>query len=193
MKRQRSFRFLLIILLVLALAGCTSKGESAGTLLKEPTENGVKAGSEMVEETASATEQAEAAEEEDKQVIITQLPGFPEVPPFSPTPGAPQRGLGSGFVFDEQGHVDSVVADSPADKAGLRGSDTETTIDGLAVRIGGDIIVGIDGRPVREFDDLLSYIVRQTEVGQTVTVDILRAVAEAQSVEVKLEARPANE
>jgi serine protease Do len=70
--------------------------------------------------------------------------------------------------------VISVVKDSPADDAGLQGSEKEVTIDGLQALVGGDIIVGIDGRDVREFDDLLSYLVESTVVGQDITLNILR-------------------
>jgi len=85
--------------------------------------------------------------------------------------------------------VGQVVADSPADKAGLRGSDTETEIDGIPVQIGGDIIIGIDGRPVKAFDDLLGYIVHETKVGQTVTLKVIRDNEELE-IPVTLDARP---
>ncbi len=88
--------------------------------------------------------------------------------------------------------IAEVVADSPADKSSLRGSDTTTTIDGLDARIGGDIIVGIDGQTINEFDELLTYIVNDTKVGQTVTLDILRD-GDPQEVTVTLEARPQND
>lgn len=70
--------------------------------------------------------------------------------------------------------VISVVKDSPADDAGLQGSEKEVSIDGLQTLVGGDIIVGIDGRDIREFDDLLSYLVENTVVGQDITLSILR-------------------
>lgn len=85
--------------------------------------------------------------------------------------------------------VGQVVADSPADKAGLRGSDTETEIDGIPVQIGGDIIVEIDGRPVKAFDDLLGYIVHETKAGQTVTLKVIRDNQELE-IPVTLAARP---
>ena len=87
--------------------------------------------------------------------------------------------------------IAEVVADSPADKSSLHGSDTTTAIDGLDARIGGDIIVGIDGQAINEFDELLTYIVNDTKVGQTVTLDVLRD-GNPQEVTVTLEARPQN-
>ncbi len=88
--------------------------------------------------------------------------------------------------------VTQIAADSPADKAGLRGSDTETEIDGIPVQIGGDVIVGVDDRPVKEFDDLLGYIVHETEVGQTVTLFVVRDNMEELEIPVTLSARPVN-
>jgi serine protease Do len=70
--------------------------------------------------------------------------------------------------------VISVVKDSPADDAGLQGSEKEVSIDGLQTLVGGDIIVGIDGKDIHEFDDLLSYLVENTVVGQDITLTILR-------------------
>ena len=85
--------------------------------------------------------------------------------------------------------VGSVIEDGPADEAGLRGSEEQTTINGLNALVGGDIIVQMNDEPINNFDDLLSYIVGQTSVGQTVTLQILRD-GELEEVEVTLQARP---
>ena len=91
----------------------------------------------------------------------------------------------------EQGGVliFSVVEDSPAEEASLRGSEEQIQIDGLTAFIGGDVIVQMNDEPINDFDDLLAYIVRRTSVGQTVTLQILRD-GELQEVELTLEARP---
>lgn len=70
--------------------------------------------------------------------------------------------------------VVDVVADGPADKAGLRGSGRQARIRGQNVRVGGDIIVGIDGEPVRNFDDLVEFLARSGKVGRKVQLKILR-------------------
>ena len=47
--------------------------------------------------------------------------------------------------------VVDITADSPADKAGIRGGDVLTTVDGQDIRLGGDIIVAIDDQSVRGY------------------------------------------
>jgi 2-alkenal reductase len=85
--------------------------------------------------------------------------------------------------------VNVVTPGSPADKAGLRGSSETVEKSGLELYIGGDVIIAIDGNPVQHFDDILVYILRDTEVGQEVALTIIRDGRE-QSVKVKLGERP---
>lgn len=86
--------------------------------------------------------------------------------------------------------VESILPGSPAEKAGLRGSDSQVTIDGQDVGVGGDLITKIDGSPVKTIEDLIAYLADHTNVGQKVTLTILRSGKE-QTVEATLEARPA--
>ncbi len=85
--------------------------------------------------------------------------------------------------------VSEVISNSPAEKAGLRGGSREVEIRGQLVLKGGDIIVRVDDRDIVKFEDLLSYLVMETEVGQEVTLGIIRD-GQQQAVEVVLEARP---
>jgi len=85
--------------------------------------------------------------------------------------------------------VIEVVKDSPADKAGLRGSDTTMKIEGQEVSIGGDVIVAINDTPVQGMDDLITYLVRKTRPGQKVELTIIREGRE-QRIEVELGERP---
>jgi len=85
--------------------------------------------------------------------------------------------------------VVDVVADGPADKAGLRGSGRQARIQGQNVRVGGDVILEIDGHPVRDFDDLVEYLARSGTVGQKVQLKLLRRGKEM-AVDVTLAARP---
>ncbi len=85
--------------------------------------------------------------------------------------------------------VGGVAVDGPAAKAGMVGSTQPATVDGDQVQVGGDVIVAIDGQPVKSFDDLVTYLERSTQVNQTVTLTILRG-GKQQTVQVTLTARP---
>lgn len=85
--------------------------------------------------------------------------------------------------------VISVTEGSPAEKANLRGSDAQVDLNDQQAEIGGDVIVAINGQQVREFDDLVSYLVGSTSVGDKVTLTILRDGKE-RTVDVTLAARP---
>jgi len=85
--------------------------------------------------------------------------------------------------------VEFVVKDGPADKAGIRGGSRSVTIEGVNVMIGGDIIIGIDGQPVRIIDDLLSYLIENTRPGDTVKLTIIRQ-GSVINIDVVLGARP---
>ena len=79
--------------------------------------------------------------------------------------------------------VSEVTTGGPAEAAGLLGLDPTTNT-------GADIITGIDTVTGIEFDDLLGYIVQQTQVGQTVTLTILRD-GQPQTLSLTLGERPA--
>ena len=68
----------------------------------------------------------------------------------------------------------TVVKDSPADKAGLRGSSQTAIIDEVEYTIGGDIILSVDGTEVRQVNDLLIHLQREKNVGDTMNLGILR-------------------
>ena len=85
--------------------------------------------------------------------------------------------------------VEEIMPDSPAAKAGLKGSSTDTTIEGQKVKVGGDVITAIDGQKVSGMDDLIAYLARSTQVGQKVSLTILRDGKE-QKLDAQLAARP---
>ncbi|HDQ72584.1 MAG TPA: PDZ domain-containing protein [Chloroflexi bacterium] len=85
--------------------------------------------------------------------------------------------------------VIDVVEDGPAMEAGLRGADETITIDGARINIGGDVIIAVNDQPVRAMDDLITYLVKETRPGQTITLTILRSGRERQ-IEVELDERP---
>jgi 2-alkenal reductase len=82
-----------------------------------------------------------------------------------------------------------VVPNSPAEKAGLRGGNSEVEVMGQPVIVGGDVIVRIGEQDVRRFDDILSYLSRNGEVGATVNLTIIRA-GQTETLVVTLGARP---
>lgn len=84
-------------------------------------------------------------------------------------------------------YVVSVLADGPAAAAGLRGGSSRTAFGIL--QGGGDVITAVEGLPVMQFSDLLSYLAKNTKVGQTVRLTVWRAGTLLQ-VDVRLTARP---
>jgi len=69
-------------------------------------------------------------------------------------------------------YVISVNPGGPAEEAGLRGGTVETSIQGLYS--GGDIITAVDGHPVTNFSDFLTYLVINKGPGQDVTLTVIR-------------------
>ncbi len=105
------------------------------------------------------------------------------------TPGIAERlGLEEprGFLVME------VVAGSPAEAAGIRGGDEDATIDGVPVKLGGDVIVSIDNQTVRKIDDILVYLQREKSVGDELQLTILRDGQEL-NVTAVLGARPSQQ
>jgi serine protease Do len=70
--------------------------------------------------------------------------------------------------------VTDITSGGPADKAGIRGGDVLTDVNGTEVELGGDVIVGIDNTTVRKIDDMLSYLETKKQVGDTAILTIVR-------------------
>jgi len=85
--------------------------------------------------------------------------------------------------------ISEVTPGTAAARAGLRGGDREVEVMGITIEAGGDIIVAIDGYELRDFDDLIAYLVRETEVDQRVILTIVRD-GEEQEISVTLGKRP---
>ncbi len=84
-------------------------------------------------------------------------------------------------------YVTDVVAGGPADEAGIKAGSTPSGIPSLLA--GGDLITAIDGRAIRTFDELLSYLITNKSPGDTVVLTVMRG-AEAVDVNVELGKRP---
>ncbi|MBK7896079.1 MAG: trypsin-like peptidase domain-containing protein [Anaerolineaceae bacterium] len=66
-------------------------------------------------------------------------------------------------------YVTGVIEDTPADEAGLIGNNLS-----ISFTADGDYITAINDQPVRDSDDLLSYLVFETTVGETVELTVIR-------------------
>jgi serine protease Do len=80
---------------------------------------------------------------------------------------------------------------SPADKAGIRGGDRITNVNGREIRLGGDIVLKIDNKDVRKIEDILTYLEGQKHVGDTVQLTIVRD-GKTQTVNATLTPRQGN-
>lgn len=69
-------------------------------------------------------------------------------------------------------YITSVVAGGPAEKAGMIGASTPTTVTGL--ESGGDLVVAVDGNSVKVYDDLIGYLVDNKSPGDQITLTVLR-------------------
>lgn len=66
--------------------------------------------------------------------------------------------------------IESLVKDSPADRAGMKG----TITDQYDQKHGGDIIIGADGKKIIFIDDLVSYIEDNKKPGDQITITVHR-------------------
>ncbi len=88
----------------------------------------------------------------------------------------------------EGAYIAVVMEDGPAEEAGLRGASAEESLLGQEVPVGGDVVVEVDGEPVMDFADLLSYVAfKQPE--DEVTLTVLRE-GKRERITVTLTARP---
>jgi S1-C subfamily serine protease len=94
--------------------------------------------------------------------------------PFSADGASVLRQAGMEVLVDAGLLIVDVTSNGPAAQAGLRGSDREVTVGNARIPVGGDIIVGINGQTITTFEDLNVYLETQTQVGDTVNVDIIR-------------------
>jgi serine protease Do len=86
-------------------------------------------------------------------------------------------------------YVETVRQAGPSDGV-LRGSTGETTVDGVSgVSTGGDVIVRMDGTPIRDEQALASFLALETRPDDTISVTVLRN-GEERTVELTLGARP---
>ncbi len=81
--------------------------------------------------------------------------------------------------------IDNIVKSSPADLAGLNGSN----INQYGEKRGGDIITAVDGKPIIKMEDLISYLELNKIVNDNATLSVYRD-GEVIDKEVTLKSRP---
>ena len=84
-----------------------------------------------------------------------------------------------------------MIEGSPAEFAGLMGSETREIIDGRDIPMDGDIIVKIDGELVRKIADILVHLQMEKLVGDEMVLTILRD-GEMMEKTIFLGERPSN-
>ena len=122
---------------------------------------------------------AESGAQRTYTITVSPLPSPSTTAPSGITStGAVLGGTSSGETFDalsERGVlVTSVVADGPAERAGLRAGTRDIDIGGQTWRAGGDVIIAVDGQPVTSADELIGFTQLEASVGDNVTFTIVR-------------------
>ena len=84
-------------------------------------------------------------------------------------------------------YVLEVTPRSPADEAGIKAGDSSSELPGYYA--GGDLITAVDGLEVRDFSDMITYILNNTSPGDVVTFTVLRDGQEIQ-LDLTLGKRP---
>jgi len=87
--------------------------------------------------------------------------------------------------------ITKVVGDSPAKSAGLRGGEPEQAYLGTEFSPGADVIVAIDGRPVRSSEDVVRIVTEHLAPGQLAHFTVVRGRSRL-DVPVRLGQRSAN-
>jgi S1-C subfamily serine protease len=70
--------------------------------------------------------------------------------------------------------VARLYRNSPADRVGLRGAQRETVLRNRRYLVGGDILIAADARTLNRWEDLSAYLDEQCEVGQSISLTLLR-------------------
>ena len=85
--------------------------------------------------------------------------------------------------------INQIWDDSPASKAGLLAGSRTDAVRGEVICVGGDIIIAVNGQFVKNLDELVAYLVVNTQPGDTITLLVVRG-DNTFEVPVVLEPRP---
>ena len=83
----------------------------------------------------------------------------------------------------------SIVENGPADRAGLRGSDSAVSVNGINYPAGGDIVIAIDSIAVNSSNDLIAHLTFHYDPGDPAIFTVLRD-GEREEIKVTLGQRP---
>ena len=86
--------------------------------------------------------------------------------------------------------VIDVASDGPAELAGLEASSDSVRSEGQDYRVGGDVITSINNQPIKDMDDLITYLVEETRPDDTVMLGIVDANGNQSEIQVTLGQRP---
>jgi S1-C subfamily serine protease len=87
--------------------------------------------------------------------------------------------------------VDHVTPGGPAARAGIHGGSHQVQFEGETVVAGGDVVLALDGIPVRTSEDLVRIVTNQLRPAETAVFTLLRA-GRRRAVAVRLATRPSN-
>jgi S1-C subfamily serine protease len=84
--------------------------------------------------------------------------------------------------------INEVVEGGPADEAGIKGGDSSATIEGANIKVGGDIVVAVDGKDVSGMEEVIDAV-DAAEPGDEMELTVRRG-QETKTVTVTLGVRP---
>ncbi|MCZ7547338.1 MAG: trypsin-like peptidase domain-containing protein [Anaerolineae bacterium] len=79
-----------------------------------------------------------------------------------------------GLPVDYGVMISRVVPGGPAAAAGIQGGNRDEFVRGVRVTAGGDIIIAINGETIRDWEDLVGYLVSQTSPGDIAILTVIR-------------------
>jgi S1-C subfamily serine protease len=88
------------------------------------------------------------------------------------------------LAVDRGAFLVDIVAGGPAEKAGLRGAARTVTFQGQDVRVGGDVVVAVNGRRIDDGSDLVRIVTNELRPGAEAVFTVLR---DGRRVDVPLE------
>ncbi len=84
--------------------------------------------------------------------------------------------------------INEVVQGGPADEAGIKGGDDSASIEGADIRVGGDIVVKVDGDAVSAMDEVIEAV-NAAQPGDRMVLTVRRG-GNTKTISVELGVRP---